>query len=143
MKKVIPVLAGWVSLPVAAKRLEVKRQRLFQMGVEEDKLDTLHQIPGGSRSRPAAYVISEAELCRLQRGQLEAAIKAAQRDDTDEGRAQLASLQGQLDAVQSDAVQLLMAQLGVTADAADVVGDGALARLLRKRAEGMQVPVAA
>ena len=62
--KEVPVLTGWVSLPVAAKRLRVKRQRLFQMGVEEDKLDSLRQVPGGAE-RPAAYVISEAELCRL------------------------------------------------------------------------------
>lgn len=142
MKKEIPVLIGWVSLPVAAKRLEVKRQRLFQMGVEEDKLSSLHQIPG-ERERPAAYVISEAELCRLRREQLEAGVKAAQRDDTDEGRAHLASLQRQLDAVQLDAVQLLLAQLGATADAAEVAGDEALAVLLRERAESMQVPVAA
>jgi len=155
MKKVVPVLVGWVSLPGAAKRLEVKRQRLFQMG-EEDKLGSLHYILG-AEERPALYVIAEAELYRLQREQLKGAVKAAERaipaaerDDSDEGRAQLvdlraqlASLQRQLTEVQLDAVQLLSAQLGAAADAADVAGDEALARLLRKRAESMGTPVAA
>lgn len=155
-KKVVPVLVGWISLPDAAKRLSVKRQRLFQMGVEEDKLTSLRHILG-EKERPALYVIAEAELCRLRREQLaghikaaESAIKAAERDDSDEGRAQLAdlraqlvSLRAQLDAVQLDAVQLLFAQLGQAADAADVAGDEALARLLRRRAESMRAPVAA
>ena len=141
MKKVVPVLVGWVSLPGAAKRLEVKRQRLFQMG-EEDKLGSLHYILG-AKERPALYVIAEAELYRLKREQLKGAIKAAERDGSDEGRAQLASLQRQLTEVQLDAVQLLSAQLGAAADAADVAGDEALARLLRKRAESMGTPVAA
>jgi len=141
MKKVVPVLVGWVSLPGAAKRLEVKRQRLFQMG-EEDKLGSLHYILG-AEERPALYVIAEAELYRLKREQLKGAIKAAERDGSDEGRTQLASLQRQLTEVQLDAVQLLSAQLGAAADAADVAGDEALARLLRKRAESMGTPVAA
>jgi hypothetical protein len=137
--KEVPVLTGWVSLPVAAKRLRVKRQRLFQMGVEENKLGSLRQVPGGAE-RPAAYVISEAELCRLLREQLEGAIRVAQRDDSDEGRTGLANLERQLDAVQLDAVQLLSVQLGAAADAADVAGDEALARLLRKRAESVKAP---
>jgi hypothetical protein len=142
MKREVPVLIGWVSLPVAAKRLNVKRQRLFQMGVEEGKLDSLHNILG-AEERPALYVISEAELCRLRREQLEAAIKAAEHDDSDEGRARLASLRGQVEEVQLDAVQLLHAQLGAAADAADVAGDEALAKVLREHAESMQAPVAA
>jgi len=70
----IPVLEGWVSLPVAADRLSVTRQRIFQM-VDEGKLTTIHQIPGAG-SRPAAYVISEPEVARLEREQ-EAAAHAA------------------------------------------------------------------
>jgi hypothetical protein len=52
----IPVLEGQVSLPVAAKRLNVTRQRLFQM-VDEGKLTSIHKIPGAG-ARPAAYVIA-------------------------------------------------------------------------------------
>lgn len=63
----IPVLAGWVSLPVAAKRLNVTRQRLFQM-VDEGKLTTIHRVPGAG-DRPAAYVIRDTEVDRLQKEQ--------------------------------------------------------------------------
>ena len=70
----IPVLEGWVSLPVAAKRLSVTRQRLFQMA-DEGKLTTIHQIPGGG-PRPAAYVVREIEVTRLE-GEQEAAARAA------------------------------------------------------------------
>ncbi len=60
----VPVLPGWESLPFAAKRLGVKRQRLFQMGAEEGKLKTLHQIPGDG-DRPAAYVVATREVDAL------------------------------------------------------------------------------
>lgn len=62
-KVVIPVLPGWVSLPVAAAQLDVKRQRLFQM-IDEGKLTTVHRIPGAG-SRPAAYVVRVEEVNRL------------------------------------------------------------------------------
>lgn len=71
----IPVLDGWVSLPVAAVRLKVSRQRLFQM-VDEGKLITIHQILGAG-DRPAAYVVREVEVTRLQAEQL-AAVEAAE-----------------------------------------------------------------
>jgi hypothetical protein len=136
----VPVLEGWVSLPVAAGRLEVKRQRIFQMGTEENKLASLRKVLGSGK-RPAVYVVSEAELCRLRREQLEAAIRVAQ--DTDEGRHEVGILRGLLGAVQLDAVRLLYVQLGAAAEAAAVAGDEDLARLLRKRAAGMQAPVVA
>lgn len=70
----IPVLEGWVSLPVAAARLAVTRQRLFQMA-DEGKLTTIHQIPGAGE-RPAAYVVREIEVVRLE-GEQAAAAQAA------------------------------------------------------------------
>jgi Holliday junction resolvasome RuvABC DNA-binding subunit len=76
----VPVLPGWVSLPVAATRLEVTRQRLFQMA-DEEKLTTIHQIPGAGK-RPAAYVIAEDEVVRLEREQ--EAARAASRRTEDE-----------------------------------------------------------
>lgn len=74
----IPVLAGWVSLPAAAKRLTVTRQRIFQM-VDEGKLTTIHQILGAGE-RPAAYVIREAEVTKLQAEQKAAAEAADHRE---------------------------------------------------------------
>lgn len=142
MKNDIPVLEGWSSLPVAADALSVTRQRVFQMGAEESKLTSLRYIPGAG-NRPAAYVVSESEVCRLRREQLDAAIKAAQGDGTEEGLAYVEVLRGQLAEVQLDAVRLLYVQLRVSADAAEVAGDAELAKLLRKRADNARVPVAA
>lgn len=134
------MLEGWLSLPTAAEDLRVTRQRVFQMGAEEGKLTSLRQVPGAGE-RPAAYVVGEAEVCKLRRTQLEAAIKAAQDDDSEESAAQIAHLREQLAAVQLDAVKLLFVQLGASADAAEVAGDADLAKLLRRRAANMQVPV--
>jgi hypothetical protein len=143
-KRDIPVLEGWKSLPTAARELSVTRQRLFQMGAEEDKLTSLRQVPGAG-TRPAAYVVSEAELCRLRREQLEAAIRAAQAQEADEDKreAEVTVLRDSLGVVQLDAVRLLYLQLEATADAAAVAGDESLAVLLRKWAADMRVPVAA
>jgi hypothetical protein len=60
----VPDLPGWESLPFAAKRLGVKRQRLFQMGAEEGKLQTLHKLDGAG-DRPAAYVVKTTEIDAL------------------------------------------------------------------------------
>jgi hypothetical protein len=60
----VPDLPGWESLPFAAARLRVKRQRLFQMGTEEHKLKSLHKLPGAG-DRPAAYVVATAEIDAL------------------------------------------------------------------------------
>lgn len=132
----IPVLDGWTSLPVAAARLDVTRQRLFQM-VDEEKLTSVRQVLGAG-SRPAAYVVGEAELCRLRRAQLEAALTAATAAEPEEA----AALRKQLAEVQLDAVRLLHGQLEAAADAADVAGDARLARTLRRQAAGLRAPAA-
>jgi hypothetical protein len=71
-EKQIPVLEGWVSLPVVGKRLKVTRQRIFQM-VDEGKLTTIHQLPGAGE-RPAAYVVRESEVKRLEAEQRAAIV---------------------------------------------------------------------
>jgi hypothetical protein len=57
----IPPLEGYTSLPEAADLLDVKRQRTFQMGVEEGTFATIRFIAGAGE-RPAAYVVQNAEL---------------------------------------------------------------------------------
>jgi hypothetical protein len=65
LRHTVPVLEGWLSIPVAAKRLGVSRQRVFQMPDEEPpKLTQIYQIPG-EKERPAAYVVSEKEVNEL------------------------------------------------------------------------------
>jgi hypothetical protein len=140
MKRDIPVLEGWLSLPKAARLLSVTRQRVFQMGAEEDKLTSLRLIPGAG-DRPAAYVVGEAEVCKLRREQLEAKIASVKAAGDPDGLA--GELETELVEVQLDAVSLLFAQLGAAAEAADVAGDADLARLLRKRRANMRAPVAA
>jgi hypothetical protein len=60
MQKNIPVLAGWLSLPVAAERMGKTRQRAYQMA-EDGTLKTVRLIPGAG-PRPAAYVVRETEI---------------------------------------------------------------------------------
>jgi hypothetical protein len=133
-RKDVSVLEGWRSLPDAAVPLGVTRQRLFQM-VDEGKLPSVRQVPGAG-SRPAAYVISEAELCRLRREQLQAAIGALEAaSDAEPG--DLALLRERLAEVQMDALNLLRVQLGAAVEAADIAGDVKLSALLREKLAGV------
>lgn len=59
----VPVLKGWNTFPRVADELGIARQRVFQM-LDERKLTSVRKLPG-SGERPAAYVISDAELERL------------------------------------------------------------------------------
>lgn len=61
----IPELEGWLSLPEAGDLLHVTRQRVFQMGAEEGKLQTLRRIRGAG-PRPAAYVVGTPEILALR-----------------------------------------------------------------------------
>lgn len=63
MKRHIPVLAGWLSLPDAAQRMGKTRQRAYQMA-DDGVLKTVRQIPGAG-PRPAAYVVRETEIDNL------------------------------------------------------------------------------
>jgi hypothetical protein len=144
-RREIPTLEGWSSLPTAAAYLNVTRQRMYQMVVEEaGKFRSAHGVPGGG-PRPAAYVVTDAELCQWKRRQLEAQLRAVEANDSDEGREEAAELRVQLAAVQLDAVRQLRVQLGVAAEAAEVAGDAELAGELRGRMAGLEakVPVAA
>ena len=76
---VIPVLDGWVALPVLAEDLGVKRQRIFQM-LWEGKLTSARQILG-TGERPVAYVVSTEEAGQLKAQQ--AAARAAARAKAD------------------------------------------------------------
>jgi hypothetical protein len=134
-RRPVPVLEGWTSLPAAAELLSVTRQRVYQMGVEENSLDSLRQVPGAGQ-RPAAYVVGDTELCRLRRTQLQAQLAAATASGEDD---RVEQLEASLAEVQLDAVRQLQVQLAMAADAADVAGDVKLATLLRKRSP---VPVA-
>jgi hypothetical protein len=62
----VPELDGWLSLPVAAQKLGVSRQRVFQM-IQEDRIKSVRQIPGVG-DRPAAYVVRLAEIDQLVAG---------------------------------------------------------------------------
>jgi hypothetical protein len=64
----IPPLEGYTSLPDAADLLDVKRQRTYQMGVEEGVFATIRFIAGAG-DRPAAYVVQNAELLWFRRMQ--------------------------------------------------------------------------
>lgn len=64
----IPPLEGYTSLPDAAELLDVKRQRTYQMGVEEGVFATIRFIAGAG-DRPAAYVVQNAELLWFRRPQ--------------------------------------------------------------------------
>jgi hypothetical protein len=146
-RRPVPVLAGWSSLPDAARKLRVTRQRLFQMGAEEDKLVSMRAIPGAG-TRPSAYVVGDAEVCRLRRAQLTGEIRAVDTDIAAAERAEvhdakhlaalreeLADLQRQLEEVQLDALALLHVQLALAAEAAETAGNEELAGLLREHAE--------
>jgi hypothetical protein len=61
--KDVPVLTGWLSLPVAGERLGRTRQRAYQL-VQENVLKTARQIPGVGE-RPAAYIVRETEVSNL------------------------------------------------------------------------------
>jgi hypothetical protein len=61
----VPELEGKVSLPKAAKVLDVSRQRVFQMGAEEGKLPSLRRIAGAGE-RPAAYVLDTIEVLQFR-----------------------------------------------------------------------------
>lgn len=63
-------LEGYTSLPAARVVLRVTRQRIFQMGVDEGVFTTIRSIPGAG-SRPAAYVVWNAELLWFRRDQCE------------------------------------------------------------------------
>lgn len=75
MKIYCPVLEGQHTLPWCAIELGISRQSMFQQA-EDGKLTSLHYLPGAG-PRPAAYVISTAELNRLRLEQA-AAIRAAE-----------------------------------------------------------------
>lgn len=64
----ITPLEGYTSLPAARVVLRVTRQRIFQMGVDEGVFTTIRSIPGAG-SRPAAYVVWNAELLWFRRDQ--------------------------------------------------------------------------
>lgn len=64
----IPPLEGYTSLPEAADLLDVKRQRTYQMGVEEGSFATIRSIAGAG-DRPAAYVVQNAELLWFRKTQ--------------------------------------------------------------------------
>lgn len=71
----IPELEDLLSVPVAAtKYLGVTRQRVFQM-LDEGKLTFIRKISGAGK-RPAAYVVSKAEVEGLVEAQ-KRATKAA------------------------------------------------------------------
>jgi hypothetical protein len=72
-----PVLKGWHSLPWCAIELSISRQSMFQKA-EDGELSSLCWLPGGAE-RPAAYVISTAELDRLRAEQAAARAAAAAR----------------------------------------------------------------
>lgn len=69
-------LEGWESLPVAAVRLSVKRQRIFQM-IGEGKMeeDDLRKVAGAG-IRPAAYLVRTRVVDGLLEEQ-KAAVKAS------------------------------------------------------------------
>jgi hypothetical protein len=66
----LPKLEGWLSSPVAAERLQVSRQRFYQM-LQENKFTTATQVPG-TGDRPAAILVREAEIDRLVAAQVAA-----------------------------------------------------------------------
>jgi hypothetical protein len=76
----VPVLRGWVSFPAAAHKLDMTRQRMFQM-LDEGKLTSVRRVPGAG-DRPAAYLISDREMERLLAEQA-AAKEAAQRAEAE------------------------------------------------------------
>lgn len=86
MKINCPVLEDWHSLPWCAIELGVKRQTMFQQA-EEGKLTSLRRLPGAG-TRPAAYVISTAELSRLRLEQAAAIRAAEERAAAQEARAE-------------------------------------------------------
>lgn len=71
----IPDLPGWMSLPAVGDALDVTRQRVYQMGLNERKFRTIHKIPGkapdepGQRNRPAVYVVRTTEVEEFQAAQ--------------------------------------------------------------------------
>jgi hypothetical protein len=84
----IPVLKGWISLPALGDKLDVTRQRVYQMALNERKFASIHQIPGaapdepGKRQRPAAYVVSTEEAERFLAAQRDAIAARAAREAT-------------------------------------------------------------
>jgi hypothetical protein len=76
----IPPLEGYTSLPDAADLLDVKRQRTYQMGVEEGSFATIRFI-AGSGDRPAAYVVQNAELLWFRKSQCPACQALADAGD--------------------------------------------------------------
>jgi hypothetical protein len=73
----VPVLEGYTSLPVAGEQLNVSRQRIFQMALEEGKFPSVRAIPG-TGERPAAYVVLTTEVDTMVEAQAAAsAAKAA------------------------------------------------------------------
>jgi len=63
-------LDGWLSLPVAAQRLGVTRQRVYQM-IQEGRIPSaaVRKIPGVG-DRPAADVVREAEIDQIVAAEL-------------------------------------------------------------------------
>lgn len=63
----IPVLAGWLSLPVAAEMTGLSRQHLHrQVSKGAGALQNVRQVRGVG-DRPAAILVREAEVQRLIR----------------------------------------------------------------------------
>lgn len=136
MKRMVEPLPGWKTLPAAADELGVKRQRVFQMIDEEGRLDHVYLVEGNG-SRPAAYLVSDKDLCRLRGLQLEQLLKAA-RAKGEEGLEEVADLERQQAALHLDTVLVLHSQLTLAAAAAEVAGDKALAARLRKQAKALE-----
>lgn len=80
--KGVPELEGQLSLPEAGALLRVTRQRVFQMGAEEHKLESLRYIRGG-KNRPAAYVVATGEILKLRAIEVCAQCKAMRADGLD------------------------------------------------------------
>jgi hypothetical protein len=65
IKRDIPELQGWLSLPVAAERAGISRQWLFEMVSNTDsELKNVRQV-AGTGDRPACILVREAEIERL------------------------------------------------------------------------------
>lgn len=73
----IPVHQGWLSLPAAGELLDVKRQRIFQMGRREGKFKTIEQVEG-TGVRPAVYLVRDWEVDEFLETQRATAEKAAE-----------------------------------------------------------------
>ena len=77
----IPVLEGWYSLPALGNLLDVTRQRIYQMALNERKFLTIRRIDGaapdepGKRMRPMGYVVEAQEALQFLAAQ-KAAIAA-------------------------------------------------------------------